>query len=79
MSIEELKQKILEVIAESTETELEVTEDTTLYEEMGLASVEAYVLLSDLEEEFGVRIPASELRNVSTTGDLCALVIREMS
>lgn len=79
MSIEELKQKILEVIAESTETELEVTEDTTLYEEMGLASVEAYVLLSDLEEAFGVRIPASALRNVRTTGDLCALVIREMS
>ena len=79
MSIEKLKQKILEVIAESTETELEVTEDTTLYEEMGLASVEAYVLLSDLEEAFGVRIPASALRNVRTTGDLCALVIREMS
>ena len=27
MSIEELKQKILEVIAESTETDLELTED----------------------------------------------------
>ncbi len=79
MSVEELKQKILEIIVESTETELEVTEDTTLYEEMGLASVEAYVLLSDLEEAFGVRIPASALRNVRTTGDLCALVIREMS
>lgn len=79
MSIEELKQKILEVITESTETELEVTEDTTLYEEMGLASVEAYVLLSDLEEAFGVRIPASALRNVRTAGDLCTLVICEMS
>ena len=74
MSIEELKQKILEVIAD-----LELTEDTTLYEEMGLASVEAYVLLSDLEEEFGVRIPASALRNVRTTGDLCSLVIRKMT
>ena len=46
---------------------------------MGLASVEAYVLLSDLEEEFGVRIPASALRNVRTTGDLCSLVIRKMT
>lgn len=79
MSIEELKQKILEVIAESTESDLELTEDTTLYEEMGLASVEAYVLLSDLEEEFGVRIQASALRNVRTTGDLCSLVIRKMT
>ena len=57
MSIEELKQKILEVIAESTETDLELTEDT----------------------EFGVRIPASALRNVRTTGDLCSLVIRKMT
>ena len=57
----------------------EIPEDTTLYEEMGLASVEAYVLLSDLEEEFGVRIPASALRNVRTTGDLCSLVIRKMT
>ena len=72
MSIEELKQKILEVIAESTESDLELTEDR-------LASVEAYVLLSDLEEEFGVRIPASALRNVRTTGDLCSLVIRKMT
>lgn len=79
MNVEELKQKILEVIMESTETELKVTEDTTLYEEMGLASVEAYVLLSDLEEAFGVRIPASALRNVRTAGDLCTLVIGEMS
>ena len=79
MNVKELKQKILEVIMESTETELKVTEDTTLYEEMGLASVEAYVLLSDLEEAFGVRIPASALQNVRTAGDLCTLVIGEMS
>ena len=37
MSIEELKQKILEVIAESTETDLELTEETTIYEEKELA------------------------------------------
>ena len=79
MNVKELKQKILEVIMESTETELKVTEDTTLYEEMGLASVEAYVLLSDLEEACGVRIPASALRHVRTAGDLCTLVIGEMS
>ena len=45
MTIEEAKQKIIEVIVESTETEMEIGEDTALYEDMGLASVEEYVML----------------------------------
>ncbi|HJB33245.1 MAG TPA: acyl carrier protein, partial [Candidatus Blautia merdipullorum] len=53
-----------------------LTEDTGLYEDMGLASVEAYVLLCDLEDTFGIKIPASELRKVGTAGDLCRLVIQ---
>ena len=45
MTVEEVKEKTMEVIRESTETEMDITEDTGLYEDMGLASVEAYVLL----------------------------------
>lgn len=76
MTIEEAKEKILEVIVESTETDMEVKEDTALYEDMGLASVEVYVMLCDLEEVFGISIPASALRQIRTAGDLCDLVIR---
>ena len=76
MTIEEAKQKIIEVIVESTETDMEVKEDTALYEDMGLASVEVYVMLCDLEEVFGISIPASALRQIRTAGDLCDLVIR---
>ena len=87
MTVEEVKEKTMEVIRESTETELDLTEDTGLYEDMGLASVEAYVLLGlasveayvllcDLEDTFGIKIPASELRKVGTVGDLCRLVIQ---
>lgn len=76
MTVEEAKEKILEVIVESTETDMEVKEDTALYEDMGLASVEVYVMLCDLEEVFGISIPASALRQIRTAGDLCDLVIR---
>lgn len=76
MTVEEVKEKTMEVIRESTETELDITEDTGLYEDMGLASVEAYVLLCDLEDTFGIKIPASELRKVGTVGDLCRLVVQ---
>ena len=76
MTVEEVKEKTMEVIRESTETELDLTEDTGLYEDMGLASVEAYVLLCDLEDTSGIKIPASELRKVGTAGDLCRLVVQ---
>ena len=69
MTIEEAKQKIIEVIVESTETEMEIGEDTALYEDMGLASVEV----------FGISIPASALRRIRKVGDLCELVIDRLS
>ena len=58
MTIEEAKQKIIEVIVESTETEME---------------------LCDLEEVFGISIPASALRRIRKVGDLCELVIDRLS
>ena len=75
MTVEEVKQEIIQVIVEATETELTLTEETGLFEDMGLSSVEVVVMLSDLEEAFGIDIPASELRSVRTVGDLCQLVI----
>ena len=32
-------------------------------------------MMGDLEDTFGVDIPASRLRNVRTVGDICELVI----
>lgn len=75
MTIEQIKQAVIAVIQESTETEVELTENTHLVQEMGLSSVEAMLLLSDLEDRFYISIPASQLRNVQTVRDLCQLVI----
>ena len=73
MTVEEAKKEIIRVIRDSTENELELTEETNLFSDMGLASVE--VMVGDLEDTFGVDIPASRLRNVRTVGDICELVI----
>ena len=75
MTVEEAKKEIIRVIRDSTETELELTEETNLFSDMGLASVEVMVMMGDLEDTFGVDIPASRLRNVRTVGDICELVI----
>lgn len=75
MTIQDVNQAVIAVIKSSTETELEVTENTHLVQEMGLSSVEAMLLLSDLEDRFGIRIPAGRLRDIQTVRDLCQVVV----
>ncbi|MDD7738622.1 MAG: acyl carrier protein [Fusicatenibacter sp.] len=75
MTEQEVRNKVLEVIVSSTETELPVTEQTELFGDLGLASVEVFVMLGELEDVFDVEIPASRLGCVRTAKDLCDLVI----
>ncbi|MGN0314571.1 MAG: acyl carrier protein [Fusicatenibacter sp.] len=75
MTVQEVKKKVLEVIVSSTETEQTVTEETELFGDLGLSSVEVFVMLGELEDTFDLEIPASRLRTVRTANDLCKLVI----
>ncbi|MBR3973463.1 MAG: acyl carrier protein [Oscillospiraceae bacterium] len=75
MTIAQVKEEILAVIRTSTETEMELTPETNLVQEMGLSSVETMLLLSDLEDRFGITIPASSLRSIQTVNDLSQTVI----
>lgn len=68
-------QEIYSVIQDSTETELELTPDLLLIQEMGLSSVEIMLLLADLEDYFQITIPVSQLRIIQTIGDLCQVVL----
>lgn len=75
MTIHEVKQTVFATIQSSTETELPITENTHLIREIGLSSIEAMLLLSDLEDRFGINIPANRLRDIQTVNDLCQVVI----
>ena len=75
MTIKELKEEIIETIIDSTETDVDVTEETHIVNEMGLSSVETMMMVSDLEDHFGITIPTAALRDVRTVGDLSAIVI----
>ena len=75
MTTQDVKKKIIDVIEKSTETELELTPDTELFADMGLSSVEVVVMLGDLEDAFGIDIPAADIRNVRTIGELSDLII----
>lgn len=76
MTVQEAKKEIIRVIKVSTETELDITEQTNMFTDMGLSSMEVVVMLGELEDTFGIDIPASRLRRVRTVGDMCELVIR---
>ena len=75
MKIQDVKKKIIEVIKESTETEITLTPETELFADMGLSSIEVVVMLGDLEDAFGIDIPAADIRNVRTIGELSDLII----
>ncbi|MDD7389025.1 MAG: acyl carrier protein [Lachnospiraceae bacterium] len=79
MTVQEVKREVIRVIKDSTETELEISESTQLFDEMGMSSMEAFVMLSDLEEEFNINIPAVSLRKVKTVGEICELIISILS
>lgn len=74
MAKESIQEEIMEVIRESTETEVDFDMDTLLIEDMGLASIEVMVLLNDLESEFDVDFEPDDLLQVRCIGDLVKLV-----
>lgn len=75
MTISEIKKEIINVMKESTETEVEITEQTHIINDMSLSSVETMMMISDLEDRFGITIPSSALRNIRTVEDLCDVII----
>lgn len=75
MKTEEFREKICEVIRESTETEYELSDEKYLSGDLELSSMEVFILIADLEHAFGISIPPDRLRYVQTVGDLCDLVV----
>ena len=67
-------EKLIRVIQESTECEMEIYEDSMLVEDLGLSSIEIMVLIGDIEDAFDVKIKASQLRNVRTVGELLNII-----
>ena len=75
MTIREIKKEIIRVMKESTETEVEITEQTHIINDMSLSSVETIMMISDLEDRCGITIPSSSLRDIRTVQDLSDLII----
>ncbi len=74
---EDIRKQIVEVIAEEFElTQEELTPEATLYDDLGLDSLDAVDLVVAMEKSFGVKLANEEaVKAVRTMDDLFKLII----
>lgn len=64
-------EKMQEIIAEQLEVEPdEITPDTSFKEDLGADSLDLFELTMALEEQYDIEIPAEELSDIETVGDV---------
>ena len=77
ISDEEIFQQIVEVISEEFELDPgQLVPTATLYDDLGLDSLDAVDMVVAMEKSFGVKLANEEaIKAVRTMGDLCNLII----
>lgn len=64
-------EKMKEMIAEQLGAEAEsITENSSFKEDLGADSLDLFELVMALEDEYSVEIPAEDLQNLLTVGDV---------
>ena len=64
-------EKMSEMIAEQLNCEeSEITADTSFKDDLGADSLDLFELVMALEDEYNVEIPAEELTDLNTVGDV---------
>ncbi|MFN2365016.1 MAG: acyl carrier protein [Desulfurivibrionaceae bacterium] len=74
---QEIRERITEVISEEFELEpSRLVPDATLYDDLGLDSLDAVDMVVAMEKSFGVKLANEEaIKAVRTMDDLCRLII----
>lgn len=69
--IKDMLEKMREIIAEQLNCDGEtIGLDTSFKDDLGADSLDLFELVMALEEEYGLEIPAEELSDVGTVGDI---------
>ena len=64
-------EKMKEIIAEQLSTDADsITEATSFKDDLGADSLDLFELVMALEDEYSVEIPAEDLQNLATVGDV---------
>jgi acyl carrier protein len=63
--------KIKEVVAEQLGVEVaELTQETSLKDDLNADSLDLFQIIMSLEEEFGIEIPTEDTESINTIGDI---------
>ena len=76
-SADAIREKVIEHLLAASDEELEaadVTDATSLRDDLDLSSLQAVTLVMDLEDEFGVTIEDEEIESLGTVGDVLELI-----
>ena len=71
------REKVVQAIVEASDTVddvSQVTEETSLQEDLGFGSLEAVTLIMDLEEAFDIVVEDEELEGLQKIGDVLRLI-----
>lgn len=64
-------EKLKEIIADQLSIDgADITEESTFKDDLGADSLDLFQLVMALEDEYSVEIPAEDLQNLATVGDV---------
>ena len=67
------KEKIIDIIKNATDIE-NIEMDSNLMDDLELSSLEIFTMFSDIEDEFGIKIPTDEIETISSIEDIVRIV-----
>lgn len=68
-------EKIKEIMEEQLNVDTaDIDESTSFKDDLGLDSLDLFELVMAFEEEYGVELPAEELENINTVGEIIEMI-----
>ena len=68
-----VKEKIIDIIKNATDIE-NIEMESNLMDDLELSSLEIFTMFSDIEDEFGIKIPTDEIETISSIEDIVRIV-----
>ena len=74
MSYNEILERVINIFATMAETDEEITAESEIIEDLGISSMDVLLLICNLEEEFGIKIPERMVRKMASIDDVARIV-----
>ena len=72
-----IREKVIERLLEASDAEMtaaDVTDATSLRDDLDLGSLQAVTMVMDLEDDFGITVEDEELEGLNTVSDILSLI-----